>query len=116
MKKRLLIIATVCFLTLIVILFSASIFQLGNPLPYINKMFLLNNSNRYQKVFANKDIYITKRHDFSVLQKYIENTYDVAFSEQMGGGYTFTSDKAHILVTSTIFWRCYTVWELTFLE
>jgi len=105
----------VCFLAFIGILFSPSIFQRGNPVPYIIKMFKLNNRNHYQKVFADKDIYITKRRDFSELQKYIENTYDVKFDEQMGGGYLFVSDKVHIIVISTIYWRYYTVWEVTYL-
>ena len=76
MKKRLIIIAIVCFFacTGIFYYFAPSIFQRGNPVPYVSKMFKLNNSNHYQKVFPDKDIYITKRYDFDELQKYIENT------------------------------------------
>ena len=115
MKKRFSIIAIVCILAFIGILtYGGDIFQRGNPLPYVTKMFMLNDSKHYEKVFADKDIYITKRYDFSLLEKYIENTYDVKFDDKLGGGYSFRSDKVHILVISTIYWRYYTIWELTF--
>ena len=117
MKKRLLIIALVCFLAFIGILsyLAPSIFQRGNPAPYVSKMFLLNERNHFQKVFVDKDIYLTKRNDFSELQKYIEKTYNVKFDDQLGGGYYFGSDEAHILIISTIYWRYYSVWEVTYL-
>jgi len=114
-KSRFLIIALVCFIALVGIFsYGGNIFQRGNPMPYVTKMVLLNNRNHYQKVFGDKDIYITKRSDFNELEKYIENTYDVKFEDQLGGGYSFRSDKAHIVVISTIYWRYYSIWELEF--
>jgi len=113
-EKNLLIIALTCFLAFAgMFAYGSDIFQRGNPVPYITKMLILNDSNHYQKVLPDKEIYITKRYDFDGLRKYIENTYDVKFDAQLGGGYSFTSDKAHILVISTIYWRYYLVWELT---
>jgi len=116
MKKRLIIIAMICLLAIIGILsYAPSIFQRGNPAPYVTKMFMLNDSNHYQRVFPDKDVYITKRYDFDELQKYIENTYRVKFDDRLGGGYSFRSDNLHILAISTIYWRYYSVWEVIFL-
>ena len=111
LKKGLLVIALLCFLVLSTI-HKDTIFQCGNPIPYVIKMFMLDDSNHYQRVFADKDVYITKRYDFDELKKHIEDTYGVTFKEQLGGGFLFISEKKNITVVSRIYWRYYSVWEL----
>ena len=116
MKKRIFVIASLCLLALLAMAFfyKGTIFQRGNPIPYVIKMFTLNDINHYQKVFTDQDVYITKRYDFEDLKKHIENTYGITFKEQLGGGFLFYSDfdKKDIVVISEIFWKYYSVWEV----
>ena len=112
-NKPRLVITLICFFALIAIfLYKDTIFQRGNPIPYVIKMFMLDDSNHYQRVFTDKDVYITKRYDFDELKKHIENTYGVTFKEQLGSGFLFNSDKRDIIVISEIYWRYYSVWEV----
>ena len=115
MKKRILVVASLCLLGLLAIAFNKdTIFQRGNPIPYVIKMFMLDDINHYQRVFADKDVYITKIYDFDELKKHIEDTYGVTFTQQLGGGFLFNSDfdKKNIVVISEIYWKYYSVWEV----
>lgn len=88
------------------------IFQCGNPIPYIYKMFLLNGDTTYADVFNDNNTYITKRYDSDELFRFVENEYDVIFKEQAGSGFLFESDATEVILSSQIYWRYYMVWDL----
>ena len=105
-----------CFLILAIAVFgffSGTIFQRGNPLPYVSKMFTLNDNNPYAKVFDNEDIYLARLGQYDELINHIETAYKVTFIEQMGSAFIFNSDEEQIIVSSEIYWRNYQVWVLT---
>ena len=113
--KRLFIIIMACLFLLIASVFfiyKGVIFQRGNPLPYIIKMAALNNSNQYSKVFDDEDIYLSRNGNHETLKKHIENVYDVTFAEQLGSILLFESKDKSIIVSTQIYWRYYSVWEL----
>lgn len=116
--KRVVFTIIVCFILLaacFTVIYRGTIFQRGNPLPYISKMVTLNDGHPYAKVFADKDIYIARNTgDNDALIKYIESAYDVTFFEHMGSTYSFYSDEKSIFVDSEIYWKYYTVWDLGF--
>ena len=108
-------IAITCFLAVAIAVFtlnSGGIFQRGNPLPYIGKMLALNGNHSYAKVFDDGNVYITRSTDNDDLIRYIENTYGVAFTEQMGSAYFFSSVDHSIVAETEVYWRNYRVWEL----
>lgn len=89
------------------------IFQRGNPLPYIAGMLQLNSQRPYVKVADGEGlIYITKRNDYGGLHEFIETSYDVDFTEQMGSGYIFRSEHKKLVVLSEIYWKYYIVWTI----
>ena len=88
MKKALF--AILCFLGLAVGVFffySGAIFQRGNPLPYMSKMLTLSDGEQFAKVFADTDIYLSRKSGYDDLIKHIENAYNVSFAERMGSAY-----------------------------
>jgi len=99
----------------LIILNSGAIFQRGNPLPYISKMFTLSDTNPYAKVFADKDIYITQNDpDDAALIKHIESAYNVKYYEQMGSCFFFHSDEKTLIANIKVYWEYYIVWDLSF--
>ena len=116
-RNKCILLGAICLLILalvFVVAYRGVIFQRGNPLPYIGKMFTLNNSSQYVRVFDDEDVYMTQIGNDDELIKYIEVTYKVTFTEQMGSAYIFDSNEYRIIVTSEIYWRYYQVWELEF--
>lgn len=63
MKKKYIYIVALfaIFILILVFEFRKSIFQCGNPMPYIEKMITLNKDKKFAKVYDNKDIYITQK-------------------------------------------------------
>ena len=113
--KRKVLVTLSCFLVLAVaafVLYSGTIFQRGNPLPYVSKMFALNDRNQYSKVFEDQGIYITRNGNCDALIKQIESTYGVTYTEQLGSAYLFKSENKSIIASTEIYWGRYTVWEL----
>lgn len=115
MKKRVgYLVGTLLILILILVfIFSDSIFQCGNPIPYIEKIVTLNEDKKFAKVYDDKDVYITKKEDYEDLHKYIEDKYKVSFLEQMGSGFIFVSYNENITLTGEIYLKNYEVWKVT---
>jgi hypothetical protein len=115
MKKKVLVATIIIFLVIGIVfaVYSRAIFQRGNPIPYIGKMFTLNSKNPYQKVFFDEDVYITRNDDYDELIRHIEETYNVSLLEQMGYSYFFGSDEKSISASAEIYWKYYLVWQLT---
>lgn len=115
MKKRVgYLVGIILILTLILVfIFRDSIFQCGNPIPYIEKIVTLNEGKKFAKVYNDKDVYITKKEDYEDLHKYIEDKYKVSFLEQMGSGFIFVSYNENITLTGEIYLKNYEVWQVT---
>lgn len=115
MKKRVgYLVGTLLILILILVfIFRDSIFQCGNPIPYIEKIVTLNEDKKFAKVYDDKDVYITKKEDYEDLHKYIEDKYKVSFLEQMGSGFIFVSYNENITLTGEIYLKNYEVWKVT---
>ena len=115
MKKRVgYLVGILLILTLILVfIFRDSIFQCGNPIPYIEKIVTLNEDKKFAKVYNDKDVYITKKEDYEDLHKYIEDKYKVSFLEQMGSGFIFVSYNENITLTGEIYLKNYEVWQVT---
>ena len=118
MKKKVgYLVGIILILTLILVfIFRDSIFQCGNPIPYIEKIVTLNEDKKFAKVYNNKDVYITKKEDYEDLHKYIEDKYKVSFLEQMGSGFIFVSYNENITLTGEIYLKNYEVWQVTIKE
>lgn len=113
-KKRLIFVISVviAFFLLFVFIYRKTIFQCGNPIPYVAQMITLNSDKHYAKVFKDKDIYITKRNDFNEFEKYIEDSYDVKLYNHIGAEYTYISDEYKIVLTPEVYWSKYCVWKV----
>lgn len=99
-------------------LYKDVIFQRGNPIPYVMKAIFLNEEEPYKKVFADKEIYISKgREHFAKVQdsliRLVENKYDATFVEQAGSGYIFKSEDKTIIMSTEVYLKYYNVWEVT---
>lgn len=115
MKKKVIYIIGILliFTCILVFTFRKSIFQCGNPIPYIEKMIALNKDKEFAKVYSDKEIYITKKYDYEDLHKYIEDKYKVSFLEQMGSGFIFVSYNERVILTSEVYYKNYEVWNVT---
>lgn len=112
-KLVLAIISIFIFAAIILTINWSSIFQKGNPIPYLKSMFQLNEKQTFIQVKKeNPIIFLTERDHYEDLHKYIENTYDVSFDDQMGSGYIFSSEEKEIILTSEIYWKYFKVWTM----
>lgn len=94
------------------------VFQLGNPMPYVKKAILLSNDRPYQKVFSDKEIFISKGREHYVqaqdsLIEFLESKYDVTFVEQAGSGYIFQSKTHTVMMTVEAYLGYYNIWEVS---
>ncbi len=114
MRRKLL--AAALFLVILVgavIIFNKGvIFQRGDPIPYVSKMFSLNDNKQYSRVFDDEDIYITRKTDYDDFISYVESAYDVTYSGQLGSSYLFASEEKTLYASTEIYWGSYLVWEL----
>ncbi|MEG2289361.1 MAG: hypothetical protein RR891_10410 [Clostridium sp.] len=112
-KLRSVISLFIAFCLLLGFVHRKTIFQCGNPIPYVAKMITLNGDKHYAKVFKDKDIYVTKHNDYKEFEKYIEDKYDVTLYEHIGVSYTYVSDKYKVVLTPEMYWSKYDVWKIT---
>lgn len=101
-----------------VYLYKDVILQRGNPIPYVMKAIFLNEEEPYKKVFADKEIYISKgREHFAQAQdsliRFIESKYNATFVEQAGSGYIFKSEDKTIIMSTEVYLKYYNIWEVT---
>lgn len=107
------LIGLIAIIILFIYQYRAAIFQRGNPIPYVSKMFSLDDDTAYIDVFGDKREYLTKRYESDALFQYVEKEYGVIYKEQMGSGYVFEAEGHKIILTSQIYWKYYVVWTLT---
>lgn len=114
MKKKVIVICALILVLLATAVFLKwdTIFQRGNPVPYLTAAVRLSETNPYVAVDEDKGIYISKRGDKEALFEMIQNTYGVEFKDQLGSGYLFSDGEENFLVSSEIYWGRFTVWTL----
>ena len=117
MRRRMIIACTcalVMFAVLILSLWSPAIFQRGNPIPYLLAATRISDDVPYVRVSSegNEYVYISKRGECPELFEYIKINWAVDFEEQLGGAYVFTNGSSRLIISSEIYWRNYTVWEV----
>lgn len=125
-----LVAALLLVLTLALYLWWPVIFQRGNPIPYLLAMSQLSEKRPYVEVefdppVGKNTIYISKRGDCPELFSAIEKYQHVTFEEQAGSswifrvrprGDSFVADgRDKLVVSSEIYWRYFTVWQVPYL-
>ncbi|MEG1883720.1 MAG: helix-turn-helix transcriptional regulator [Clostridia bacterium] len=112
--KLLIVIAIFAVITFLLIISSYSkvIFQRGNPIPYLIASMSISEETPYVEVGKNTGVYITKRGECPPLFDFVEESRNVDFVEQAGSGYIFTNGLDNITVSSEIYWRYFTVWQV----
>lgn len=93
-----------------------TVFQRGNPIPYLAAAARLSEDNPFEAVKSEEGIYITRRGDNLELFRMIRNTYDVEYIDQLGSGYLFSDGEYNYIVGSEIYWGVFTVWTVSFDE
>ena len=91
-----------------------SIFQRGNPIPYIAAMVKLSDKNSFEAVANTDDTYITRRDDKQQFFQMIQDTYGLELMDQLGSSYLFSDGEKNYTVASEIYWGQFTVWTLVF--
>ena len=120
--------ALLLVLALALYLWWPVIFQRGNPIPYLLAMSQLSKKRPYVEVEFDPPVrmyrvYITKRGDCPELISMIEETRHVTFEEQAGsslicrtkpisGDWWFMDGLDSITVSTEIYWRYFTVWQV----
>ena len=119
-----LIAAILLILALALYLWWPVIFQRGNPIPYLMAAMQLSEEQPYVLVGGDAvPVYITKRGDCPELISMIEETRHVTFEEQAGsslifrtkpisGDWWFMDGLDSITVSTEIYWRYFTVWQV----
>ena len=120
-KRRVIIICAV--VAALVVLFGCviafkwdSIFQRGNPMPYVKAMLDLSEDNTFVEI-ENEDItYITKAGDNQDLFQMIQDTYNVECVDRGGRMFFFTNTNGEYVCSVEVeqYWSIYDVWTLRF--
>lgn len=93
-----------------------SIFQRGNPIPYLAAACRLSEPGSYEAVGDRTDLYITRREEREGLFQMIEDTYGLECTDRLGSSYVFSDGESCFLVDSEIYWGRFTVWMLSFAD
>ncbi len=95
-------------------IYGSAIFQRGNPLPYLAAATKISDEQPFVQVNddTGAEIFISKRGNCPELLEYVESKWDLEFVEQAGSAYLFSNGTSELFVTSEIYWRKYTVWEV----
>lgn len=114
-KRGFLCVISVAILFASVIIFKwDTIFQRGNPIPYLAAAVKLSDDNTFEAVENMENIYITKRGENESLFTFIQDTYGVEYKDQLGSSYMFSNGEINYTVGSGIYWGRFTVWTLSF--
>ncbi len=91
-----------------------SIFQRGNPIPYVKAMVKLSEDNTFVEIENEDNTYITKAGDDKALFQMIQEKYDVELEERGGRMYFFCNKEGvHTCsVEEELYWSIYSVWKL----
>lgn len=90
------------------------IFQRGNPIPYLIAAAGITEETPYVqvKVQGGCTVYISRRGQCPALLEAVERSRGVELVEQGGSGYLFSNGADRLTVSSEVYWRHYTVWQV----
>lgn len=113
-KTVLMIVAAMIVVLLLVLgLYSKTIFQRGNPLPYLLASMRICEETPYVEVGDHTGVYISKNGDCPQLFKFIEESRNVEFVEQLGSSYLFANEVDSLTVSSEVYWKWFKVWQVS---
>ena len=92
--------------------YAPSLFQRGNPLPYLAAAAQLSDERTFVAVDGEPGVYIAHAGECPALFAMIEAQWDVSLIEQAGSGYIFANDHIRIVASSEIYLGRWTVWQL----
>ncbi|MBR6698354.1 MAG: hypothetical protein IKL73_08885 [Lachnospiraceae bacterium] len=110
MKKKIIIICgtLIIIMAICIGLKWPTIFQKGNPIPYIIAMTKISEDKSFIEV--EEGTYITKKGDSSKLFDFIEESNNVEYLDQAGSAYIFSKGDDNLIISSETYWSKYTVW------
>ena len=106
------LVALAIFAAAMLYLHRAAIFQRGNPVPYLIAAAQISESKPYVEVDEESGVYISMGGNCPELLDYFQEKTGMDFIEQVGGGYLFADDADTAVITSEVYWKYFTVWEL----
>lgn len=113
-KSVLTIIGVIIVVLLLVLgLYNKTIFQRGNPIPYLLASTRIGVETPYVEVGNNSGIYISKRGHCPQFFEFIEKSEKVEFVEQGGSSYLFANGDNSLTVSSENYWKWFTVWQVS---
>lgn len=113
-KTVLIIVAVIAVVLLLLLgLYNKTVFQRGNPLPYLLASMRITEETPYVEVGDHTGIYISKRGDCPQLFAFVEESKKVEFVEQSGSSYLFANGDGSITVSSEVYWKWFTVWQVS---
>lgn len=75
-----------------------TLFQRGNPVPYLLAAMRIGDDTPYVEVGSHTGIYISKRGECPELLRFVEESKQVGFVEQLGSGYRFSNGADDLVV------------------
>ena len=106
------LVALAIFAAAMLYLHRAAIFQRGNPVPYLIAAAQISERKPYVEVDEESGVYISMGGNCPELLDYFQEKTGMDFIEQVGGGYLFADDADTAVITSEVYWKYFTVWEL----
>ncbi len=118
-KKHDMIILLLVTFSALFVMGKDTIFQEGNPLQYVKAIFMLTIGDEYAQAERagakgeQEKVFLTKKADSEALFSYIEDTYQVKFKEQIGGGYIFEGASENRVLTGRIYLKYFNIWTIS---
>jgi hypothetical protein len=118
-KKHDMIILLLVIFSALFVMGKDTILQEGNPLQYVKAIFMLAIGDEYAQAERagakgeQETVFLTKKADSEALFSYVEDTYQVKFKEQIGGGYIFEGESENRVLTGRIYLKYFTIWTIS---
>lgn len=112
LRKLFLIIATL--LLSIVLFFSKTIFQEGNPISILSGILRLSfTDEKLVKLSYNKNTFLSKNENWKVDIIELMKGKGYIFSDQMGSGYLFKKNNKVLIITHRNYSKLYGIWHFS---
>lgn len=99
---------------LLIFAYRRTVFQRGDPLPYLAAAMKLDRDTAYVPVDdgSGSEVYITRRGDFADIIGHIQEERGAKLYDQMGGVYLFRRpDGEEFYFRTSVYWSFFQVWE-----
>ena len=106
------ILSALAFLGILLFAEREVIFQRGNPIPYLIAAVQISENKPYVEVDDRSGVYISMRGDCTELLVFFQENTGMDFVEQVGSGYLFADNARTAVISSEVYWKYFTVWEL----